>query len=429
MERLHFSHMTENDLVMLSDDGTEYQVAIDDSLRSAIKRTAGQPQPGANLPSPREIQELVRNGKSIAEICELTGGQEDYVSKFAQPVLDELSHIVESAKAVRISLAGDRFSDITQIEFGALIASRLASAGATTSSWTSHRVDLGSWQVRIDFDLVDGRGAAIWTFDPRKLVLTPENEAALSLSSTESLHSNLIPKLKPVSATAISSSASSAGQRNAEGATSSIQETIAAANLKSNLLAPEVEEGSLPASTEDEENSRKSHLTVVKTAESEAEPKIEIQAAPKNDSEPDSHAGPTSQLLNEVRSKRSNTSGPNSAGSSAPSATDADLRQPGATRPLIPVEEPTPVTTSIRVVTEDQLSPAHSLHGNRAEESQLPEVEPEDVVEDEIFDGNSEPQIEVKNQATAEPKQEVKKGRPGIPSWDEIVFGTKSDDQ
>lgn len=413
MERLHFSHMSDNELVMLSDEGVEYQIAVDDTLRSAIKRASGLHHQVSNLPSPREIQELVREGKSIAEICDATGGSEDYVVKFAQPVLDELNHIVESAKAVRISLAGDRFSEVTQIEFGALIASRLSAAGAKGVSWTSHRVDLGSWQIRIDYDIENGSGMAIWTFDPRKLVLTPENEAALGLSSTESLHSALIPKLKPVSVTSSNSKVDTRpGSKPKEIPTSSIQETIAAANLKTNLLTTEHQEEATSESLSDDEDSKRSHLSVVKTPESLTE------------KESSSHPEPTSQLLSEIRSKRSTEPQTGSQNSS-----EADLRQPGATRPLIPVEEPTPVTTSIRVVTEEQLSTANSIHISRSEESQLPEVEPEDEVLDEARSVPVEPQTELQGETTLDAKPEARKGRPGIPSWDEIVFGTKTDDQ
>lgn len=431
MERLHFSHITSDELVVLNDEGVEYSIALDETLRSAIRRAPGSSKPEQNLPSPREIQEWVRDGKTIVEICDQSGAPEDYVAKFAQPVLDELNHIVESARAVRISLAGDRFSDITQIEFGNLISSRLASSGATDASWSSQRVDLGSWQLRIDFEIDGGRGFAIWTFDPRKLVLTPENEAALSLSSTESLHSALIPKLKPVGPT---SDKQPAGKQTvATKPASSIQETIAAANLKSNLVARPESDGAGTDKSPTEDPAKKGHLTVVRGEEplvsSDANPEPEaaqVAEQPQSASEaPTKPASPpvTSDLLSEVRSKRTSESPRD-----AEHAPESELRQPGATRPLIPVEEPTPVTTSIRVVTEDQLSNGTQIH-ERPEESQLPAIEPEDEVAAEVdLDSDDSQQSTESRRSADEPKPETKKGRPGIPSWDEIVFGTKTDD-
>ncbi len=418
MEKLHFGRITSDELVMLSDEGVEYSIAIDETLRSAIRRTPANSKADQELPSPREIQEWVRDGKSIEDICESSGAPADYVSKFAQPVIDELNHIVESAKAVRISLAGDRFSDITQIEFGTLIANRLSAAGASSPAWRSQRIDLGSWQLRIDFQVAGGLGFAIWTFDPRKLVLTPENEAALSLSSTESLNSSVIPKLQPVGPASELKPAASGVVESDNRPTSSIQETIAAANLKSKLASTTEKlpaETMAGASTSSEtaiaesDANKKTHLTVVR----EDEP-----AEPATESGADSES-----LLNEVRSRRTSAAVTHPEGQA-----ESELRHPGAQRPLIPVEEPTPVTTSIRVITEEQAAAHSSLHAT-SEDSQLPAVEPEDSIAAEAQQmGDPEPEPESSVSAAEQPKAEPKKGRPGIPSWDEIVFGTKTDD-
>lgn len=416
MEKLHFSHMSGDELVMLNDEGVEFQISIDETLRSAIRRIPSSMKPDQALPSPREIQEWVRDGKSIIEICEASGAPEEYVSKFAQPVLDELNHIVESAKAVRISLAGDRFSDITQIEFGSLISSRLQAAGAADPIWTSQRLDLGSWQLRVDFEIEGGRGTAIWAFDPRKLVLTPENEAALSLSSTESLHSTLIPKLKPVSSTATPLTPKPA-QAMAElvKPSSSIQQTIATENLKSNLVSNDEQISAHEKTNYSDEPEKKSHLSVVKTEE-------HLPVEGPDEHQP-SDAPATSDLLSEIRSKRASES---VRETERPS--ESELRQPGANRPLIPVEEPSPVTTSIRVIPESQEVSTTGIH-ERAEDSQLPAIEPEDEVAADAAPNLEEPESGAKVQEThGSTKPDTKKGRPGIPSWDEIVFGTKTDD-
>jgi hypothetical protein len=419
MEKLHFGRITSDELVMLSDEGVEYSIAVDETLRSAIRRASVNSRPDQELPSPRAIQEWVRDGKSIEDICEASGAPADYVSKFAQPVIDELNHIVESAKAVRISLAGDRFSDITQIEFGTLIANRLSAAGANSPAWRSQRIDLGSWQLRIDFHIAGGLGFAIWTFDPRKLVLTPENEAALSLSSTESLHSSVIPKLQPVGPAPEPSEVQTRKTDSDSRPSSSIQETIAAANLKSKLSSAteKMPAESLPGNSgtpetelENSEATKKTHLTVVR----EDEP-AEVVTETGADSE---------SLLNEVRSRRTAAPATHPEGQA-----ESELRQPGAQRPLIPVEEPTPVTTSIRVITEEQAAAHSSLHAP-SEDSQLPVVEPEDSIAAEAQQVSETAPEPVSSGPTAveQPKAETKKGRPGIPSWDEIVFGTKTDD-
>jgi hypothetical protein len=89
----------------------------------------------------------------------------------------------------------------------------------------------------------------------------------------------------------------------------------------------------------------------------------------------------------------------------------------GASRPLIPLHEPEPVTSSIKIVNDEPLV--------EAEDSQLPTVEPEDAVDD--LEPPTAP-VEVLPEANSETKTEPKRGRAGIPSWDEIVFGTKTDE-
>jgi hypothetical protein len=89
----------------------------------------------------------------------------------------------------------------------------------------------------------------------------------------------------------------------------------------------------------------------------------------------------------------------------------------GASRPLIPLHEPEPVTSSIKIINDEPLV--------EAEDSQLPAVEPEDLLDD--FAPSTLP-VEVVAEPAAEAKTETKRGRAGIPSWDEIVFGTKTEE-
>ena len=95
----------------------------DDALKTALRKASAQDT--SSYVSPREIQERIRNGESVAQICEDTASPEEYVTKFAKPVVDELEHMIESAKAVRLIVPGDRFNDEGQIEFGTLISARL----------------------------------------------------------------------------------------------------------------------------------------------------------------------------------------------------------------------------------------------------------------------------------------------------------------
>jgi hypothetical protein len=133
--------------------------------------------------SPREIQQEIRLGATVAELVASSGADEELIAKFAAPIISELNHVVLLARNVRLSLAGDRFTDPTQVEFGSVMDERLFSNGATQTTWRSRKSLEGEWLVSVSFKLAGDEGIATWSFDPKQLFLVPENETALQLSN------------------------------------------------------------------------------------------------------------------------------------------------------------------------------------------------------------------------------------------------------
>lgn len=181
-------------------DGEKFRLAVDDTIRSAVRQALSETQELEPI-SPREIQDRVRAGSSVEDLVALSGASQSYIEKFAKPVLDELSHIVDAALAIRITIAGDRFNDEVQEEFGRIIESRLFASGAQRVSWSSKRVDVGVWELKASFELGGETGHAVWLFEPRKYHLAPENETAVTLSNHDSGLDGPIPKLRPVLST------------------------------------------------------------------------------------------------------------------------------------------------------------------------------------------------------------------------------------
>ena len=181
-------------------DGEKFRLSVDESVRSAVKLALSESQEVEPI-SPREIQDRIRAGASVDDIVAISGASQSYIEKFAKPVLDELSHMVDAALAIRITIAGDRFNDEVQEEFGRIIESRLFASGARHISWSSKRVDVGAWHSMARFELGDEEGQALWLFEPRKYLLAPENETAVTLSNHDSNLDGPIPKLRPVIAT------------------------------------------------------------------------------------------------------------------------------------------------------------------------------------------------------------------------------------
>lgn len=180
MADLRITGVSNNQLELQAPDGTRHYLEINDDLVKALRNRE------VTLPattSPRDIQQMVRQGMTVAEIVSATGADELLVLRFAKPIIAELNHIVSLARNIRLSLAGDRFADPTPVEFGVVMDDRLANNGARNIQWTAKKSPENEWLVSIGFNTSEGAGVATWSFDPKQLFLAPENEAALQLSN------------------------------------------------------------------------------------------------------------------------------------------------------------------------------------------------------------------------------------------------------
>jgi hypothetical protein len=184
MADLRITGVTNNQLELQAPDGTRHYLEISDDLLKAMK---SRPTSRPNNLTVRDIQTEIRLGTSVAELVARTGADEDYVSKYAAPIITELNHIVTLARNVRLSLASDRFTDPTQIEFGSVMDDRLASNRATNSKWSSRKSVEGEWLVSVSYTLNGTAGVATWSFEPKNLYLVPENQSALQLSNASVL--------------------------------------------------------------------------------------------------------------------------------------------------------------------------------------------------------------------------------------------------
>lgn len=349
-------------LVLEAQDGQKYRLLVDDTVRSSVKK-----EPQILLDSisitPREIQEEIRNGASIDDLVKRSGANFDFIEKFAAPVIAELEHIVSSALSVRLTIAGDRYSDSTQIEFGDIIAGRLVTSGATGISWIAKKIEPNNWHVSAHYDLNGASGSATWSFDPRKLTLSPESETAITLSTQETISSAPIPKLRPVTPEPAAPVSETVVMEDVIPFGRGVnQETPVA-------VAPEAE-WPRPEST-----------TPAAFKKPEAEP-AQTSTSPQTISEEPLSA--TADLLEALRRKRTERE-------------DSTLA-------------PHPETSNLRVI-DFEPTPESS-----------PNVE---VANDEVV---SEPDTRTAQVVAEEQKPAAKKGRAAMPSWDEIVFGTKADD-
>lgn len=195
MDELRINSADGEHLVLESQDGTRYRLQIDDTLRAAVRTPVVASSSAIRL-TPREIQTAIRGGSSVDQLVAKSGDPREYVEKFAQPVLDELTHVLATALGVRISVAGDRYNEVSQTGFGEIISSRLAASGVHEVTWSTLRDDNHTWRISVNYSLNGQKQSAVWSFDVKKLLLSPENDFAITLSTQNQLTEPV--KLKPV---------------------------------------------------------------------------------------------------------------------------------------------------------------------------------------------------------------------------------------
>lgn len=346
--------------------GEQFRLVLDESVRAAVKRENSTPLDEVSI-SPREIQDAVRAGASAEDIAAKYATPFDYVDKFAQTVMDEIGHIIASAQSVRIAIAADRYSEAKQVEFREVIQDRLHAAGAKLVAWSALKFEHSPWQVSVKYQ--DASGAtktATWMFDQRKLILSPDNELAAKLSGGELAREVELPKLRAIDEL-LPNSNESRGPVVVELVTEVI-EVVESEPEKPTSLKDVSQASAIEELT-------KASLESLQT-ESNVSSKPSVEEPPLT---------ATVDLLEALRRKRA--------------ATEASS-----------TEKPTKVEPVSSKTVEPEPSPA------AVSDSKNPEVEESEVEAAETSVPDS-PLI-----------APAKKGRPSMPSWDEIVFGTKTED-
>ncbi|WP_427132439.1 septation protein SepH [Pseudarthrobacter sp. S9] len=193
--------------LLLSGTGGEmFRLPIDEALRVAASRTSAKAGSGAGTPpiamSPRDIQARIRSGGTAAEVAELSGIPLAKVQRYEGPVLAEREYIAQQARKVEVaspapghdvyrSVFGDNPASLSD-----MVEHRLTAHGIEASSleWDSWRRPDGSWNVVARFEPKPGGPSgigeeppAMWTFNPARKSLQNANRWAQQLSELEPL--------------------------------------------------------------------------------------------------------------------------------------------------------------------------------------------------------------------------------------------------
>ncbi|MDJ1115421.1 septation protein SepH [Microbacterium dauci] len=338
MEQLKVIGTEDGRLMLATDAGDRFSLAVDESLRAQLRRLQRETEPRAVRPSPRDIQAHIRSGMSAEEVAELLGVRLEDVQRFEGPVLAEREHIVGQALAVTVLIGGE-LDPGAQPTFGNAVRAKLTEANATGERWTSWR-DQSGWVVKLEFTANEVDHDARWSFDPRRSSLSPQNSDAVQLSRQGSLPEGLIPRLRALDSSPLKD----------------------ATRFDSAAFGPR---GVVEVDVDDTPEARPSSSPAVQQAAIKRAPDAPVTSAE------------TADLLEALRRRR------------------------GQREPM-PSESTAPERASSPVALFDALEPGYD--------------EADAAVED------------VTDDADAPTEQTRRKGRTSMPSWDEIVFGARTED-
>jgi hypothetical protein len=185
-------------VVATGEDGTQYRIELDDELRARL-RGPSMGSSGVRRSTPREIQTFIRGGMSAEQVAKFTGAPVEYVQRYEGPILAERQYMVESALSVPVqAVPGLDDLDAPPPTFGVVLEERLEQLSATGSRWSSWKEPEGGWVVKLAFTADGIDHDARWSFEAKKMLLTPLNGEATALSQQGDIGSSLLPRLRAV---------------------------------------------------------------------------------------------------------------------------------------------------------------------------------------------------------------------------------------
>jgi hypothetical protein len=402
MQELKVIGVENGALLAASEEGDRFRIIIDEVLQSRLRQTQTETTTGPKL-SPREIQTHIRSGMSAEDVAAVTGASLDYVRRFEGPIVAEREYIVASALGVPVHTAIDPDPVDDAANFGSVIRERLAALGATDERWASWKEPDGGWMVKLSFTADEIDHDARWAFEPKKNALSPIGSEAIALSQQGEIKGALIPRLRAVGA-----ETSAADISRFDSAAFTFRESLPEEILNDTAPQPEP----------------------IPYSRSIARDDAVSKAAIKRADEPKQSLSETADLLEALRRRR----GEREAASAGDEETSGSAAGSTGMRLVdVPPEFHTPADGGRNNGSGDSAGPGGNAWANQAARSQTGQSQTGQTGQTQTAQIPTAPSPAAPSPAAQPSSNRTtgnhgKRGRASMPSWDEIVFGARTDD-
>ncbi|GHH65230.1 septation protein SepH [Promicromonospora soli] len=185
-------------LVLAARDGAQSTLPITDALRAAIRgdrpRLESIRAQEESTLRPREIQARLRAGETCEQLAEASGLPIEHVRRFEYAVISEREHSIARVRAKAVLTDDDGATTL-----GEVADERLRSRGVRPddAGWSATRQGSHPWIVRVEFEAGERTRTASWSLDPRGGFVTALDDEARWLGLPED---DGVPALAGVSA-------------------------------------------------------------------------------------------------------------------------------------------------------------------------------------------------------------------------------------
>jgi len=159
---------------------------LEDVVRKRRAKEKGEPPPPKKPPvepklAPREVQRLLRAGRSVDQVARMAGMEARWVQRFLGPVLDERTIAIQDSQ--RAKLEKQRLG-MSGAPLGESVARNMRARRVKITedeladAWDASRVDSQPWVISMTFPYRGREQKATWRYNPHTRELTAVNRLA-----------------------------------------------------------------------------------------------------------------------------------------------------------------------------------------------------------------------------------------------------------